>query len=255
MSTITEGKEIRCGVADMPTDPKPQAHIVAHPDTSAVALIREAIASKADPTYLRELLAVREAWEASEARKAFNNAIAEFQRRAPIIAKADKAYDKQYARMDRIWREIRPLLTELGLSVTWQVCELREQICHVEGQLRHRQGHGERLAQDIPMPELIKGQNKAQQMGSAGTYARRYALCSALGIVTGDDDDAHSLSQLVTAEQLAELNELIQAARGVNGFNEKAFIGWVGTDDLAQLPAARFGDVVTMLKRKIGGAK
>jgi hypothetical protein len=152
---------------------------------SPVAIIREAIASGKSPEFLRELLNVRREWEADEARKAFNLAIAEFQRRAPIIEKADKAYDKQYARMDRIWREIRPLLTELGLSVTWQVCELRDQLCHVEGQLRH----------------------------------------------------------------------LVDAARGVAGFNEKAFYGWLGTDDLAMVPANRHADVVAMLKRKIGGAK
>lgn len=226
------------------------------PEGSAVALIREAIASKADPVYLRELLAVRDAWEAAEARKAFNLSISEFQRRAPIIAKEDKAYDKQYARMDRIWREIRPLLTELGLSVTWQICELRDQACHVEGQLRHRQGHGERLTQDIPMPELIKGQNKAQQMGSAATYARRYALCAALGIVTGDDDDGHAAGgALITAAQVQELTELVDAARGVDGFNEKAFYGYAGTEDLGLIPAARFEDLRKALKRKIGGAK
>lgn len=222
--------------------------------SGAVALIREAIASGKQPEYLRELLSVRREWEADEARKAFNHAIAEFQRRAPIIEKADKAYDKQYARMDRIWREIRPLLTELGLSVTWQVCELRDALCHVEGQLRHRDGHGERLVQDIPMPELIKGQNKAQQMGSAATYARRYALCAALGLVTGDDDDGHAAGgALVTADQVDEIKTLIDAARGVAGFNERAFYGYVGTDDVAMIPASRFADVVAALKRKIGG--
>lgn len=230
--------------------------LTTQPEGSAVALIREAIASGKSPEYLRELLNVRRDWETDEARKAFNYAIAEFQRRAPIIAKADKAYDKAYARLDRIWREIRPLLTELGLSVTWQVCELRDQVCHVEGQLRHKQGHGERLAQDIPMPELIKGQNKAQQMGSASTYARRYALCSALGIVTGEDDDGHGAGgTLVTAEQAQELSELVRAARGVDGFNEKAFYGYAGTEDMGALPQARYADVVAALKRKIGGAK
>ena len=230
--------------------------IDASAQSGAVALIREAIASGKQPEYLRELLNVRREWEADEARKAFNHAIAEFQRRAPIIEKADKAYDKQYARMDRIWREIRPLLTELGLSVTWQVCELRDALCHVEGQLRHRDGHGERLVQDIPMPELIKGQNKAQQMGSAATYARRYALCAALGLVTGDDDDGHAAGgALVTAEQVEEIKTLVDAARGVSGFNERAFWGWVGTDDAGMIPANRYADVVAALKRKIGGAK
>jgi hypothetical protein len=158
--------------------------------------------------------------------------------------------------MDRIWREIRPLLTELGLSVTWQICELRDQACHVEGQLRHRQGHGERLVQDIPMPELIKGQNKAQQMGSAATYARRYALCAALGIVTGEDDDGHAAGgALVSADQADELRTLVDAARGVEGFNERAFYGYAGTEDMGLIPAARFEDLRKALKRKIGGAK
>jgi hypothetical protein len=230
------------------------AAITISENSGPISLIREAMASGAKPEQLRELLAVRREWEADEARKAYNTNIAEFQRRAPIIAKDDKAYDKSYARMDRIWREIRPLLTELGLSVTWQVCELRDQICHVEGQLRHRDGHGERLVQDIPMPELIKGQNRAQQMGSASTYARRYALCASLGIVTGDDDDGHRAgTDFVSHDQAQEIAALIDAARGISGFNEKAFWGWVGATCAQEVPANRFADVVAALKRKLKG--
>jgi hypothetical protein len=230
----------------------PQPH-----QPEAVALIREAMASKADPAYLRELLAVRREWAADEARNAYNLAISEFQRRAPIIAKEDKAYDKQYARMDRIWRETRPLITELGLSVTWQICELRaDGTCHVEGQLRHRDGHGEKLVQDIPMPELIKGQNRAQQMGSASTYAKRYAFCAALGIVTGDDDDGHGAgTQYVTKEQAGEIGLKLDACRGLAGFNEDAFWRWVGCNATApkDVPAVRCADVIAFLKRKLSG--
>ncbi len=223
-----------------------------HPETGALALIRETMASGQKPEYLRELLAVKEQWEASEARKAFNLAVAEFQRRCPIIEKADKAYDKQYARIDRIWREIRPLLGELGLSVTWQVCELRDQLCHVEGQLRHRDGHGEKLTQDIPMPELIKGQNKAQQAGSASTYAKRYAMCAALGIVCGDDDDGHRAgTQFVTHDQAQEIAQLVDACRGLAGFNEDAFAKYVGANAPQDIPANRYDDVIAMLKRKL----
>jgi hypothetical protein len=227
-------------------------------DLAPSILIREAMRSDVAPEKLRELLAVRREWEADEARKAYNAAITDFQRRAPIIEKGDKAYDKAYARMDRIWREIRPLLAETGLSVTWQICELRGegagQLCHVEGMLRHRAGHGERLVQDIPMPEIIKGQNKAQQMGSASTYARRYAMCAALGIVTGDDDDGHSAATtLIDPDEVREINDLLDACRGLAGFNEKAFWGWVGVQAADQIPVARLADVLAMLKRKLGG--
>lgn len=205
------------------------------------------------PEKLSALLAVKKDWEADEARKAYNHAVAEFQRRAPIIEKGDKAYDKEYARLDRIWRTIRPLLTELGLSITWQVCELRDGLCRVEGQLRHRDGHGERIVQDIPVPELIKGQNKAQQMGSASTYARRYAMCSALGIVTGDDDDGRGAgSVFVGEEQAREIEDLLQAARGIADFNEAAFWKFSGATSPHDVEAARFKDVIAALKRKLG---
>jgi hypothetical protein len=226
---------------------------VTPPQDGAVALIREAMASNANPEHLRELLAVRREWEADEARKAFNVAVSEFQRRAPIVAKLDKAYDKLYARRDRIWREIRPLATELGLSITFQICELRaDGLCHVEGQLRHRQGHGEKLVQDVPLPDLIKGQNVAQQMGSATEYARRYALCSALGIVTGDDDDGHkACTQFVTHDQAQEIGQLVDACRGIAGFNEAAFWKWIGVEHAQDVPANRYADVIRALKSKL----
>lgn len=228
-------------------------------ESSAAALIRETISSGKDPVYLRELLAVREAWEASEAKKLFNGAIAEFQRRAPIIEKADQAYDKTYARMDRIWREIRPLLTELGLSVTWQVCELKGEaeslICHVEGQLRHRAGHGEKLVMDIPLPETLKGQNAAQRMGSASTYAKRYATTAALGIVTGDDDDGHGAGHLITNDQAHDLEALLDACRGLKDFNEPLFWKWLKAERMAQIPSDRFEDVKRMLETKLKKAQ
>ncbi len=220
--------------------------------SSAVDLIREAMASKADPAYLRELLSVRREWEADEARKAFNKAISEFQRRAPIVEKADKAYDKDYAKLDRIWRTIRPLLTELGLSVTWQVAEMRDTLCHVEGQLRHRDGHGERLVMDIPIPEMIKGQNRAQQAGSAHSYARRYAMCAALGIVTGEDDDGHKAgSQFVTDEQAEEIDQLVQACRGLSDFKEDIFWAFIGAKVAQEIHADRYEQARHSLKKKL----
>ena len=93
---------------------------------SAVSIIQSAIASGADPVYLRELLAVRREWENDEARKLYSQAIADFQSRCPIIEKGDKAHNKQYAAMDRIWRTIRPLLDETGLSIVWTVNTLTD---------------------------------------------------------------------------------------------------------------------------------
>jgi len=227
------------------------------PKSEAISLIREAMHAGKDPAYLRELLAVRREWEADEARKAYSSAKADFQARAPIIEKADTAYDKKYARMDRIWRETRQLRADTGLAVTWNVCELREGgICHVEGNLSHRQGHSEPLRMDVPIPELVKGQNKAQQMGSAYTYAQRYAFCAALGIVTGEDDDGNDAgSVFVTKEQADEIAELVDACRGLNGWQEKAGTFWkwlkVEPDMVHAILSVRYVDAVTFLRAKL----
>lgn len=230
-------------------------------ENGALSIIREAIDSKVSPEHLRELLAVRQTWEADEARKAYNIAVADFQRRCPIIEKADKGYSADYARIDRIWRTIRPLLGELGLSVTWQIAELRNGLCHVEGQLRHRDGHGERLVYDCPLPALVKNssgrdvQNVAQQFGSASSYAKRYATCGALGVVTGeDDDDGHAAgTQYVTHDQAQEIAQLVDACRGIADFNEKAFRKWIGVENPQDVPANRFNDVRDALNRKLKG--
>jgi len=73
-----------------------------------------------DADKLGKLLDVQERWEANGARKAYTAAMVSFQTRAPVISKGDTANGKPYARMDRIWREIRPLLTTCGLAVSWQ---------------------------------------------------------------------------------------------------------------------------------------
>ncbi len=227
------------------------------PAPSAFAVIERALSNGATPETVGAMLTLRREYEADEARKAFHLSIAGFQRRAPIIEKADKAYDKQYARMDRIWREVRPITSDLGLSVTWQKCELREGgICHVEGTLGHAQGHSVPLAMDVPIPDLIKGQNKAQQMGSAFTYAQRYCFCAALGIVTGDDDDGHSAgAKFVSEETAREIAEKLDACRGLADFNQPKFWEFAGAATVQEIQANRAGDVLAMLNRKLKPAK
>lgn len=234
---------------------------------SALALIQQALAADVPTEKLRELLAVKKDWEADEARKAYNLAISEFQRRAPIIEKGDDANGKAYAAIDRIWRTIRPTLTELGLAVTWQKCELRVEggVCHLEGRLSHRDGHGEVLVFDIPIPDPITNssgravQNKAQVFGSAVTYAKRYATCAALGVVTGEDDDGNGgVKVTLDADQQKAVKERIEAWRGVPSWTqerEEVFWRFVGTKDLGKVITDRYLDILDLLKRSIGGGK
>jgi hypothetical protein len=213
---------------------------LAQPASSAVSIIQQAIASGADPAYLRELLQVREQWEAGEARKLYSQAIADFQSRCPIIEKGDKAHNKAYAAMDRIWRAIRPLLDETGLSIVWTVNALTDYGLHIEGEIRHKAGHAVPISYDLPMPDKVTGQNAAQQMGSASSYAKRYATCAALGIVTGEDDDGLAAgTSYVTKEQADELTGILATLADRDGALG-AMLEFGECDSVADLPAAKF---------------
>jgi hypothetical protein len=219
----------------------------------ASLLIQQAVENNLDPASLRELLNVRREWEADEAKKAYNHALADFQREAPIIEKADDAHGKKYAALDRIWRTVRPLLTEKGLSVTWHetTIDTEAKVCSIKGELSHRDGHSVPLKRDVPMPDIIRGQNAAQQAGSAETYGKRYALCAALGIVTGEDDDASACGETITAKQMTELSGLLDQIDERNKVLTD-LLDWAVCDTLEDLPAAKFAGARRALRAKLG---
>lgn len=221
---------------------------LAAPANSAVSIIQHAIQTGADPAYLGQLLAVKREWEIDEARKLYSQSIADFQSRCPIIEKGDKAHNKAYAAMDRIWRTIRPLLDETGLSVVWTVNKMEEWGLHIEGEIRHKAGHAVPISYDLPMPDKVTGQNAAQQMGSATSYAKRYALCSALGIVTGEDDDGLAAgTQYVTKEQADELAALV---RNTPQGTLEALLEWAACDSLTDIPASKYNGAKKALNAK-----
>ena len=192
---------------------------------------RMATDPQVDPAKLREILSVKQTWEADEARKMFARDMALFQSRCPIIAKADDAYGKKYARIDRIHRETRGLRKECGFWFTWQVCEIRDGMAFMEGLLGHNGGHTVPIKQVIPLPEELKGQNAAQRAGSAMTYAKRYGECLALDIVTGEDDDGNAKPKaapvgLGDAADRVNKKKLVDLTREVSGV-----VGYALTDE------------------------
>ena len=113
-------------------------------------------------------------------------ALAEFQQEVPVIHKGTKGYGYTYADLPAIFDIINPLLKKHGLGFTqlMQGTQLETIIFHSES------GEYLRSYADIPQNVQLKGMNDFQVAGSAITYFRRYALSSALGLVTDKDTDA-----------------------------------------------------------------
>lgn len=113
-------------------------------------------------------------------------AIANLQNEVPVILKDTDGYGYKYADLPAILGIINPLLKKHGLGFTQPIegTSIKTILFHIES------GESLEFSTDIPQGVQLKGMNDFQVLGSAITYIRRYALSSALGLVTDKDNDA-----------------------------------------------------------------
>lgn len=168
----------------------------------AERLIAIGLSNSASMDTIERLIKMRNELNAERAKQAFFAALSSFQGDCPVIPKTKIVKNKDgsvrysYAPLDEIASHIAPLLGKHGLSyrietkmTTTKAGNGADQsflkaICHVY----HSDGHCE--SSDFDVPVMNTGyMNHAQEFASAATFAKRQAVCNALGIITGDDDD------------------------------------------------------------------
>jgi hypothetical protein len=131
--------------------------------------------------------------------------LAAFQQEVPVIHKGTQGYGYSYANLSTIFEVINPLLKKNGLGFTQLVGEnnIKTIIFDVNS------GETIETITNIPDNVDLKGMNKFQVLGSAITYIRRYALSSALGLITDKDTDASGEQTKVS------LSEKIENAKAI----------------------------------------
>ena len=166
-------------------------------------ILQAAIEKGIDADQLEKLMTLQERWEANQARKAFDAAMADFQAHCPIIKKTREADRYWYAPLDEVLRTIRPHLEATGLSVRFST-ETEGPVITAICTVSHRDGHSEVSHFTAPIDEQMRV-NETQKMGSANTYAKRYALMNALNLAAGneDDDGVRASHPPPTAEEVA----------------------------------------------------
>lgn len=113
-------------------------------------------------------------------------ALADFQQEVPVIHKGTEGYGYSYSGLPAIFSVINPILKKhnLGFTQLGQGTSIKTIIFHTET--------GEMIESEFEIPQNVSlaKMNDFQVLGSAITYIRRYALSSALGLVTDKDTDA-----------------------------------------------------------------
>lgn len=162
-------------------------------DTSVESFIHQAITANVPVETLEKLFALREKVKAEKAKEEYVRALAVFQGECPVIKKTKKVMNKdgrtvryQFAPLDSIVEQIKTPLAKAMLSYRWETKNENNQITAI-CIVTHVLGHSE--SSDFGVPIDSEGYMTApQKVASALTFAKRYSLCNALGISTGDED-------------------------------------------------------------------
>lgn len=180
-------------------------------DVAFISMIeRAAMNPQVDPDKMERLYALHERREAKEAEKAFYAAMSEMQPDLPVIEhtkqigyedKSGKFVTKgTYTPWEDIDEAVRPFYTKHGFSLAFKVEQEINKPIVVTAIVMHRDGHKTETSISLPSDPSGK-KNPVQAVGSAITYAKRYAACAALNITTRgadygvDDDDGQGAGQ------------------------------------------------------------
>lgn len=228
-------------------------------DHSPEGLIQLAIQNKVDVGMLERLMNMRRELKQEQAKAAFDEAMAQFQAKCPIIAKAAevKGKDKttiryKYAPLEHIIEQTKALREETGFSHSFDT-EVTSTDVKVYCIVRHRGGHVERFSFVAPIdPEAYM--NKPQKSASAMTYAKRYAFINAFGItIGGEDNDTQDVAKpkdLANDDQKAEIDRLANQLQLTKDVVVKRIRELYGVS-YTQLTVVQADGIIKMLNKKL----
>lgn len=249
------------------SEPQPLAptELSASPSTGALiaAVIHSGVTSdKID--IVERLVALKEREETRQAEKDFAASFVALQSQIPKIEPTrgipgkDNKVKYMYAPYEEIMRKVRPLLTQHGFSVSFD-SDFKDGVVTVTCKLQHVHGHRTETRHSARIGRGPVNASEAQADGAAQTYAKRFALCSALNIVIehdtdgGNDDDARNAGgETVTPGQAADLQALCEETNA----DKTKFLAWahsVGAKELGPdhtfetIPAHRFEELFAKL--------
>lgn len=129
----------------------------------------------------------------------------------------------KYANLESFLHAIRPALEAEGLMIqqSWEV-GAEKNVIYLNTEVMHISGQSMQVTSPFPISKA-----DAHGMGSAITYARRYAIACIFGIAQADDDGnatrktstdvVKSLEQAETVEQLSEIYRIAMGPKYFGG--------------------------------------
>lgn len=224
-----------------------------------MTMLDRAVSTGAPIETLEKLMGLQERWEANQARKAFDAAMAAAKAEIPTIGKnreVDFTSSKgrthyRHEDLSEIARVVTPILARHGLSYRYRTASPVNEPVTVTCIISHRDGHSEENTLSAGRDDS-GNKNHIQGVGSTITYLQRYTLKAALGLAASDDDDAKRAEEPgpISSEQLTALRSLAEDV----GADLARFCTYLRIEALPDLPANKFDSAMKALEAKRGKA-
>lgn len=231
-------------------------------------MLNTALERGAGMDVLEKLMTLQERWEANQARKAFDEAMAAAKAEIPPIFKnrtVDFTSQKgrthyKHEDLAEIARTVNPILGKHGLSYRFRTSAEVNQPVSVTCVVSHRLGYYEENTLHGPRDES-GNKNSIQAIGSTLTYLQRMTLKAALGLAATEDDDGRRAEMkadepdplaTIDEKQQAEIKKLLADT----GSDTGRFLAWAGAEMVSDILVSKYPEAVKMLNaKKKGGSK
>lgn len=206
--------------------------------------ITDAIAKSLPVETMEKLFTLREKVKAEYAKEEFMKAMSSFQKDCPVIEKKNPVTSKSgqiiyhFANLGDIVEQVKKPLGDNNLSYDFLAEDLKD-FLKITCTVTHALGYSKSSSFQIPIG-VEAYMTDVQKYGARVTFAKRYAFCNALGILTNDEDvDAkdEEVIQIISKE----LIESISNAKN----NEELKVIWDKNKGLGK----EFASLVTKQKK------
>lgn len=220
-----------------------------------------------DVSKMQQMMEMQERLEARQAEREFNDAFMRLSARLPRVKKnglityegtGRNRAPLKYAKYEDLDRAIRSELREEGFALSFSTSTRAGGGVAIVGKLRHISGHAEEATVELPA-DASGGKNSIQAIGSAISYAQRYAVKLLLNIVfEGEDTDAQGGSAFIGPEQVKEIEDRLAKLGAASGQERENFLDYMEVGSLEGITTKTFPkalNALTAREKRAGGAR
>lgn len=239
---------------------KSRALVVQKAQEPSIALILQEVVNRGITNdnigTVEKMVALYERMQDRKSEEVFANAFSRLSKAIPAI-KATKPVPGRdgttrfkYEPLHKIEKKLRPLALKHGFTYTFSETPTENgrvtKVCTVQHVGGHKRSNTFTIRSSTP-PHATESQGSMADH----TYAKRGALCDAFGIVVEHDDDAKMEGKPITADQAAEIRQMVRESKS----DEAKFLKWCGAERYEDILDSKLDFIYATLEKKLRGIK